>query len=53
MLTNINRGDALKLDLEFYARKIDPDQKLLEVLPSGDLLVTGKDKILRKYKQPE
>lgn len=50
---SINRGDALRLDLEFYARKIDSDQKIMDVLPSGEILVSGKDKILRKYKQPE
>ena len=53
VINALNRGEALKLDLEFFARKIDPDQNIISVLPSGDILVSGKDKILRKYKQPE
>lgn len=37
-----------------YARKIDPDLNHIAVnLATGDLLCTGKDKILKRYKQPE
>ena len=49
----IYRGDALRLDLESHGRKIDSEQEIIQSLPSGDLLVTGKDKILRKYRHPE
>ena len=47
----------LKLELDQcpqYGRKIDPDLYLIVVDPTnGDILLTGKDKILKKYKQPD
>ena len=48
---------ALKLELDQcpqYGRKVDPDLYLSAVDPNtGDILLTGKDKILKKYKQPD
>eukprot|EP00825_Cyclidium_porcatum_P004670 TRINITY_DN1220_c0_g1_i2.p1 TRINITY_DN1220_c0_g1~~TRINITY_DN1220_c0_g1_i2.p1 ORF type:complete len:1061 (-),score=222.02 TRINITY_DN1220_c0_g1_i2:1563-4745(-) len=47
----------LKLDNEAcpqFGRKIDPDlQNMCLSLSTGDLLLTGNDKILKRYKQPE
>jgi WD40 repeat protein len=34
-------------------RKVDPEMARIGVLATGELVVTGRDKILRKYKQPE
>lgn len=37
-----------------YARKVDADLNHIAVNKiSGDILSTGKDKILKRYKQPE
>ena len=37
-----------------YGRKIDPDIYHLAIDPENkDILTTGKDKILKKYKQPD
>ncbi|EGR30550.1 hypothetical protein IMG5_129360, partial [Ichthyophthirius multifiliis] len=47
----------LKLENEncvIYARKVDADLTLIQMHPNtGDLFLTGKDKILKRYKQPE
>jgi hypothetical protein len=47
------RGDHLRLECELTARKVDPDMTNIVVLGSGELLLSGKDKVLKKYKQPE
>lgn len=47
------RGDQLKLETEVTGRKVDPEMARIGVLATGELVVTGRDKILRKYKQPE
>jgi len=48
---------SLKLELDQcpqYGRKIDPDLYLIAAdNNNGDILLTGKDKILKKYKQPD
>lgn len=36
-----------------YGLRTDLEQKYIEVLPNGEILSTGTDKILKKYKQPE
>lgn len=36
-----------------YAIRTDPYQNLVAGLPSGEIVTTGKDKFLKKYKQPE
>lgn len=37
-----------------YARKVDSDMNHIAVnITTGDILCTGKDKILKRYKQPE
>ncbi len=36
-----------------YALRTDPHQKFVAGLPSGELITTGKDKFLKRYKQPE
>lgn len=36
-----------------YGLRTDLDQKYIQVLPTGEILSTGADKILKKYKQPE
>jgi hypothetical protein len=39
---------------QVYGRKIDPDQTLIAVNPiGGEVLTAGKDKVFKKYKQPE
>lgn len=47
----------LKLELDQcpqYGRKIDPDLYLIAVdSTTGEVLLSGKDKILKKYKQPD
>ncbi|EAR97028.3 hypothetical protein TTHERM_00196190 (macronuclear) [Tetrahymena thermophila SB210] len=49
--------DQLKIDNDVcpvYARKIDPDMNHIAVNQvTGDILMTGKDKIVKRYKQPE
>ncbi len=49
--------EDLKLDLNScpqYARKVDNELYLNCMHPTtGDFLITGKDKILRRYKQPD
>ena len=47
------RGKDLDLKLDIYALKTDPNQSLVAALPTGELLTTGKDKYIKKYKQPE
>lgn len=36
-----------------YALRTDPNQNIVAGLPSGEIITTGKDKFLKKYKQPE
>jgi WD40 repeat protein len=52
-----NKYNNIKLELDQcpqYGRKIDPDLHLIAVDPtSGDIFLTGRDKILKKYKQPD
>lgn len=36
-----------------YGLRTDLDQKHIEVLPSGEIISTGSDKMIKKYKQPE
>jgi hypothetical protein len=36
-----------------YGQRTDSNLRLVTSLPSGELLTTGKDKFLKKYKQPE
>jgi len=37
-----------------YGRKVDPDLNMILVHePTGDLYLTGKDKIIKKYKCPD
>lgn len=47
------RGKDLDLKLDMYALRTDPYQNVVAGLPSGEILITGKDKFLKKYKQPE
>ena len=47
------RGKQLELKLDIYALRTDLNQNLVACLPSGELITTGKDKFLKKYKQPE
>jgi hypothetical protein len=46
------RGKDLDLKLDIYALKTDPNQTLVAGLSTGELLTTGKDKYIKKYKQP-
>lgn len=46
------RGKDLDLKLEMYALRTDANQTLVSGLPSGELITTGKDKFIKKYKQP-
>lgn len=40
--------------VSFYARRVDPDLQILAVhKESGDLLMVGQDRILKRYKQPD
>ena len=48
-----NRKTNLQLQCDMFACRTDLDQKELSVLPSGQILTTGSDKFLKKYKQPE
>ena len=45
---------TLKLDndsCQVYGRKIDPDQILITVSPTGgEIITSGKDKVFKKYK---
>lgn len=34
-----------------YALRTDLEQKHIEVLPSGEIISTGSDKMIKKYKQ--
>lgn len=47
------RGKDLDLKPDIYAIRTDLNQSLVTCLPSGELITTGKDKFLKKYKQPE
>ncbi len=38
--------------MEIFGRKVDPEQTIVGSV-GNDFLLTGKDKILRKYKIPE
>lgn len=53
----LTKYPALRLELDQcpqYGRKIDPDLYHICNEPnSGEILLTGKDKILKKYKQPD
>jgi len=40
-------------DIPIYGRRIDPEMTTVCQHPEGDLLVTGKDKILRRYPYPD
>jgi hypothetical protein len=46
------RGAELELPLEVYAIRTDYDQTHVCVLPNGDVISSGEDKILKRYKQP-
>lgn len=47
------RGEELALQAEIFAARTDPDQHLVVSLPSGEILTTGDDKLIKKYRQPE
>ncbi len=57
-ISQINpKSSSMKFELDQcpqYGRKIDPDIYHLAIdSENKDILATGKDKILKKYKQPE
>ena len=47
------RGKDLNLQAEIYAIRTDIDQRLVSNLPSGEIITTGEDKFIKKYRQPE
>jgi hypothetical protein len=46
------RGEELNIQAEVYAVRTDLDQNWVTVLPSGEILTTGEDKFIKKYRQP-
>ena len=47
------RGKDLDLKLDIYALRTDPNQTLVAGLSTGEIVTTGKDKYIKKFKQPE
>ena len=47
------RGKDLELNCEMHALRTDLEQKIINVLPSGEILTTGTDTFIKKYKQPD
>lgn len=47
------RGEELNLATEIYAIRTDLDQNFVCALPSGEILTSGEDKLIKKYRQPE
>lgn len=46
------RGENLNLQADIYAIRTDVDQRLVSNLPSGEIITTGDDKFIKKYRQP-
>jgi hypothetical protein len=51
-IPNKRRGEELNLPADIYALRTDLEQKLVCSLPSGEILTTGEDKFIKKYRQP-
>lgn len=49
---NKKRGKELELQCEINALRTDLSQQFVGVLPTGELISTGLDKLIKKYKQP-
>lgn len=47
------RGKEFEIGCEMYGLRTDLDQRLIEVLPTGEIVSTGADKMIKKYKQLE
>ena len=47
------RGDELNVQAEIYAIRTDLQQHFVGALPSGEIITTGEDKFIKKYRQPD
>lgn len=47
------KGEELDLQVEIYALRTDLDQQLVGSLPTGEIITTGSDTFIKKYRQPE
>jgi hypothetical protein len=47
------RSEELNLSAEIYAIRTDLEQNFVCSLPTGEILTSGEDKLIKRYRQPE